>query len=133
MNKNISAKISKGLDDYKKTIWVYKKSTNAVSSNYDPYRETGYINSFQSPLPLKAIVHQISGSGLIFKELGLSLTGAVEIIVKDNEAEIIKNASKLKIDNSYYTLYNERTGSRVLITQLPFGMKKIVCFVKGNS
>ena len=67
------------------------------------------------------------------KELGLSLTGAVEMIGKEWEIEMIKNASKVKYDNEFYTVYNDALGSRVLINLLPFDMKKIVCFVKGNS
>lgn len=133
MNKNISTKIDKALDDYKKIIWIYKKSSNTVSSNYDPYRDIGYSSSLSSPIPIRAIVHQISSNGLVAKELGLSVTGAIEIIATDMEASLIKNASKLKYNNNFYTIYNNALGSRVMITQLPFNRTKIVCFIKGNS
>lgn len=134
MNKNIQDKLSKGLDDYKKTLWVYKKSSNTISSsNYDPYRGTGYTKAFQSPIPLKVIIHQISMNGLIVKELGLALNGAIEIICNNMEANLILTASKLKYDNKFYTVFIDALGSKTMVTDLPFNMKKIVCSIKGNS
>ena len=129
---NINDKINNDLRDYKETIWVYTKASNSLGSNYDPYRNTGYVETFKSPTPIKAIVHQISSTGLIAKELGLSLTGAINITVNDNNASLIKIASKFKYKDRFYTTFNKALGSRTLITDLPFNMTKFVCFLKGN-
>lgn len=133
MNRNINDKINKGLSDYKEIVWVYLKASNSLGSNYDPYRNTGYVETFQSSIPVKAIVHQISSTGLIAKELGLSLTGAIEIIVNDTDTSLIKNASKLKYKNEFYTTYHKALGSRTLVSNLPFNMTKFTCFLEGNS
>jgi len=134
MNKNINYKINNALSDYKETIWVYLKASNTLGSNYDPYRNTGQTETFQSPIPVKAVaVHQISSTGLIAKELGLSVTGAIEIIVNDTDKELIKNAGKLKYNNQFYTTVHKALGSRTLVSPAPFNMTKFTCFIKGNS
>jgi len=134
MNKNLNGKINKALDGCNETVWVYLKASNDLGANFDPYRNTGYVETFQSPIPIKAVaVHQLSGSGLVAKELGLSLTGAIEIIVNDTDKELIKNASKLKYNNQFYTTYHEALGARTLEMSRPFGMTKFTCFLQGNS
>ena len=133
MNKNIISQINDSLGDYKKTVWVYKKSTNVVSANYDSFRNIGYSKSYQSPTPIKAVVHQISSTGLIAKEIGLSLSGAIEIMVNNFDASLILNASRIKYNEQFYVTFHSATGSKNLVTDLPFGMKKIVCFIRGNS
>lgn len=132
MRKNINDKINKALDEFKETILVYLKKTNSVGSNFDPYRNVGYVETFQSPIPVKAMIHQISSNGLMVKELGLVSTGAIEITVNDNDASLIQNASKLEYKKKFYTTYTKALGSRTLITDVQFGMKKIVCFLEGN-
>jgi len=133
MNKNIISQINDSLGSYKKTVWIYKKSTNAISTNYDSYRETGYSKAYQSPTPILAIVHQISSTGLVAKEIGLELSGAIEIMVSDMDAGLVMNASKIKYNKQFYVTYHSAMGSKHLITDLPFQMKKIVCFIQGNS
>ena len=133
MNKNIQNQINNALSDYKETVWVYLKATNSLGANYDPFRNTGYVETFQSPIPVKAIIHQISSTGLIAKELGLSLTGAIEIIVNNVDSSAIKNASKLKYNGQFYTTYNKALGNKTLISPLRFNMTKFICFVEGNS
>lgn len=132
MRKNINDKINKALDEFKETVWVYLKKTNSVGANFDPYRNVGYVETFQSPIPVKAMIHQISSNGLMVKELGLVSTGAIEITVNDNDASLIQNASKLEYRKKFYTTYTKALGSRTLITDVQFGMKKIVCFLEGN-
>ena len=133
MDKNINNQINRALDGFKETIWVYLKSANNVGSNFDPYRNTGRVESFQSPIPVKAVVHQISDTGLIAKELGLSTTGAIEIIVDDKDASILENASKIKYNEKMYSTYHKALGSRMMISKRPFGMTKLMCFREGNS
>ena len=133
MNKNIISQINNSLDGYKQTVWIYKKSSNIVSSNYDSYRNIGYSKTYQSPTPIKAVVHQISSTGLIAKEIGLSLSGAIEIMVNNFDASLILNASRIKYNEQFYVTFHSATGSKNLVTDLPFNMKKIVCFIRGNS
>ena len=132
MNKNINDKVNKAFKDYKETVWVYSKKSNSLGSSYDPYRNTGYVETLQSPIPVNAIVHQISGSGLIAKELGLSLYGAIEIIVNDVDQQLIKNAEKLKYNGQLYTTYNKALGSRTLMNKRRFDMTAFTCFLEGN-
>ena len=133
MNKNINDKINNAFSDYKETIWVYLKASNGFGENYDPYRNTGYVETFQSPLPVNAMVSQISPNGLIAKELGLSLTGAIEIIVNNVDQQLIKNAKKLKYNGQFYTTFNKALGSRMLMSSRRFDMTAFTCFLEGNS
>lgn len=133
MNKNLNFTINNALHDQLETVWVYIKSGNTINTNYDPYRNTGYVETMQNPIPVKGIIHQISSNGLIALELGLTLIGAIEIIVNDNDAELIKNASKLEYDGKMYTTFHKNLGSRVLFSDKKLGMKSITCFLLGNS
>ena len=134
MRKNINNKINKAFEGSKETIWAYPKASNSLGSDFDPYRETGYVETFGSPIPVKAIaVHQISSTGLVAKELGLSLTGAIQIIVNDTDKELVKNANKLKYNGQFYTTFHQALGSRVMMDAREFEMTSFTLFIKGNS
>jgi hypothetical protein len=132
MKKYLKHNLNKALEHHKEIVWVYFKSGN-TKTNYDPYRNEGYVETFQNPLPLKLMVHEISANGLVAKEIGLSSLGAKEFVGNDNEIDMIKNASKIKYDEQYYTPFNKAVGSKCLISSRPLGQKAIICFVEGNS
>ena len=134
MRRNINDKINKAFEGSKETIWAYPKASNSFGSNFDPIRNTGYVTTFQSPIPVKAVaVHQISSTGLVAKELGLSLTGAIQVIVNNTDKEIIKNSDKIKYNGQFYTTFHEALGSRVMMDAREFEMTSFTLFIKGNS
>jgi len=134
MRKNINNKINKVFEGSKETLWAYPKGANSFGSNFDPIRNTGYVEAFDSPIPVKAVaVHQISNTGLVAKELGLSLTGAIQVIVNDTDKELVKNAGKLKYNGKFYTTFHEALGSRVMMDAREFEMTSFTLFIKGNS
>lgn len=133
MNRNIHQQITdNAFNDYAETIWIYLKSSNSKGSNFDPFLNVGYTTTNQNPEPVKAIIHQISGSGLIYKELGLVNTGTLEVIVKTTDVNLFKIAQKIIYDEIEYTPFNKATGNRVQIFKRPFGFSRIILFVKGN-
>ena len=134
MRKDINKKINKALKGCTETVWAYIKDSNSLGSNYDPYLNVGQVETFQSPIPVKALsVHHISNDGLIAKELGLGLIGAIDIVVNDIDKELIKNASKIKYNNQFYTTYHKALGSRALMIPRSFETTKFTLFIIGNS
>jgi hypothetical protein len=108
MNKNISQKIYN--DAFKMasdTIWCSLKKSNSKSSSYDTFRNTGYTKTLQSPLPVEAIVHSLSPENRVLKEIGYNEFGSIEIIIKDQDINLIKNAEKITYEEEEYSLYRK--------------------------
>jgi len=119
--------------DYSENIWIYLKATNTRGSNYDPFRETGYTKTYQSPIALKAHVRTLSSSSLIVRELGLLESGAIEIFIEDSDINLIKNCQKIRYNDEYYTPFRDALGNRVQINKASYGFAKIVLFRIGND
>jgi len=133
MNRNIYSRIKDTVfKDYSETLWVYLKASNTKGENFDPYRETGYTKTQQSPLPVKATVRQITPESRVMKVLGQIALGAIEIVVKKEDKNLIKMAEKIEYKNKEYCTFNKSLGNRVQITEIPFGFYRIVLFVAGK-
>jgi len=133
MNKNIPSQIAnKAFKEYSETLWIYLKKSNSKSSSYDPYRNTGYTKAYQNPISVKAIVHPLGANSLIVRELGLINSGSIEIIVKKNDANLVKIASKIEYENEEYSVFNKALGNKVQIVKKPFDFYKIVLFKVGK-
>jgi hypothetical protein len=118
--------------DFTDTIWVYLKASNTKGVNFDKFLNIGYTQTQQSPIPVEAYIRQLQPNSLIMRELGLTISGAIEILVANNDAELLKIAEKITYKNSDYSLYNQALGNRFQITQLPTGHSRIVLFRTGN-
>lgn len=133
MDKNIHSQIAnKAFRDYSETVWVYLKSSNSKTGSYDPYRNTGYSRSLGKAIEVKAIVHPLGANSLIVRELGLINAGSIEIIVKKNDANLVKIASKIEYENEQYSVFNKALGNKVQIVKKPFDFYKIVLFKVGK-
>jgi len=133
MNRNVHKRIKDTFfKDYDETVWVYLKASNSKSSSYDPYRNTGYTTTNQSPEPVKAYVRQIRGNSLVARELGLTHSGAIEIVVKSSDANLFRICQKVKYNDKEYTPFNKALGDRIQIFKSPFDFTRIVLFRRGN-
>ena len=133
MNKNINSQIERDVfKDYSETVWVYLKSSNSKGTNYDPFRNTGYTKTNQSPIPVKAIVHPLAGNSLIVRELGLAHTGSIELIIQKNDVNLFKMCQKIKYDGDEYSTFNKALGNRVQITKRSFDFYRVLLFRRGN-
>lgn len=131
--RNIHNTIKENLfKDIEETIWVYLRATNVKGNNYDPYRQTGYTITMQNPLPIKAMIRQLSPNSLIMREIGLSENGAIEVIVQEKDVNIFKICEKVEYNSISYVTYKEALGNRIQITNTQFGFSKIILFPKGN-
>ncbi|MFA5048504.1 MAG: hypothetical protein WC516_05785 [Patescibacteria group bacterium] len=137
MNKNIlmhQQKIKKYLrSKYGDTIWVYLKSGNTKGSNYNTYLNEGQTVTNQSPIPIKALyVKQIQANSLIYRELGLKETGAVEAVIDTSDVNAFKICTKVKYNEEEYSPFKKGLGNKIQITSLAFNQSKIVLFKLGN-
>lgn len=129
MNKSIQYQIEdKIFRQYAENLFVYLQKTFSYGSNYDPYRNEGAVLTQKSPISVKGIVRQISGDSLIRREIGIQETGAVEVIIKERDISVIKNAEKIVYGKEEYSLYNKALGNRMQIFKRPFGFYKIIMF-----
>ncbi len=127
--RNINKKIrDKNLQLFDDTLWVYLRSSKSKGSNYDPYRNTGYTQTNQSPIPIKANIRQIAGNSLIAREIGLVQSGAIEIIVKDSDINFFKYCEKIKYDSNEYTPFNKALGNKIQIFKTDFNLARIILF-----
>jgi len=129
MDKNVRKHITNTVfGGYRETVWVYLKSSNIKGSNYDPYRNTGYTITSQSPEPVEAYVRQIQGNSLIARELGLLESGAIEINIKDSDVNLFRICEKAKYDDGEYTPWNKALGNKIQIYKEKFGFNRVVLF-----
>ena len=129
MHKSIQYQIEdKVFKNFSENLFVYLKKSFSYGANYDPYREEGGVVVQKSPLSVKGIVRQISGDSLIRREIGIQEVGAVEVIIKERDISVIKNAEKIVYNKDEYSLYHKALGSRMQIFKRPFGFYKIIMF-----
>lgn len=134
MNKNIAKFIYKNtIKEYNQDILVYLKSSNTKSTNYDSYRDIGFVETYQNPIVVKAKIKQVSGSSLVVREIGLSSSGAIYAFVNKQDSELLKIASKIEYNNEFYSVYNKALGDRFLVTDLDFNISKVLLFKMGNQ
>ena len=134
MDRNINSNINNNIFvDYSETIWVYLKKTNTKNLNYDPYRNTGYSKTQESPYPVKAIVSQGIPWSLQKQDIGEVTNGAISLIIKKADVNAIKFAEKIEYNSEEYSAYAKALGNKVQISKLPFGFYKIIIFFKGND
>ena len=133
MKRNIHRKLYETIfPSYSETVWVYLKASNTKSSSYDPYRNTGYTKTNQSPEPVKAYIRQIQGNSLVAREIGLTQSGAIEIVIKSSDENLFRICQKVKYNNEEYTPFIKALGNRIQIFKSPFDFSRIVLFRVGN-
>lgn len=114
--------------DQAKKVTVILRSSKTKGENFDKFRDTGYQQTHQNPLFVKAMTKAVSANSLIIREIGLTESGAIQVIVHDNDAELIKLADTVIIKNVKYTPWNKALGGKFQIFDMPFNYKKIIVF-----
>ena len=133
MDRNVHKKLRDTIfKEYEETLWVYLKASNTKSSSYDPYRNTGYTKTNQSPEPVKAYIRQIQGNSLVAREIGLTQSGAIEIVIKSSDENLFRICQKVKYNDEEYTPFIKSLGNRIQIFKSPFDFSRIVLFRVGN-
>jgi len=113
-------------------VYIYLKASKRKGDNFDPERQAGYVVTKQNPIIIKAIVRDVSPEKLIIKEMGLVETGAVEILIKSKDIDIIKVAESIVIRGNEYYKYHDAIGDKLLIYKRPFGYHRVILFRKAK-
>jgi len=127
LTKHFAKKIYK---EFKDTVEVYLKGSKTKSANYDKYTNTGYINTQQNPIFIKAIIRDVKAEELITKNIGLTSYGAKKIVIKERDISLIKDASRIVIDEEDYYVYNDAVGNKLQIADDKFGYYTVLLFKK---
>jgi len=92
------------------TLLVYH-AREVVSDPYEKNKTLTYMN----PLPIKALIRQISFEALHWKYYGQIPVGSIEVIAEKKYLTQIKTADKIKYGENYYTCYkNDSNGFAIL-------------------
>jgi len=111
------------------TALVTLKKSKTKGTRYDKYRDTGWTETYMNAIPVKILKKTISGSSLSYQGLGVAQTGALAIIVSDDDVELIKNAEAITIDSNAYYAYSEAVGNKFLIYPTTYSSySKIILF-----
>ena len=98
--------------DKKKIALVFLRGAKTREANFDPFRQTGFVQKNQNPLPVKVLAQTITANSLVFREMGLTEAGALQIILQDRDVELIKNSEKITIDNIDYYVFKDAVGGK---------------------
>ena len=116
---------------YRKIALVFLRGAKTREEDFDPFRNTGYVQKNQNPLPVKVLTKTVSPNSLVFKEIGLTEAGAIQIILHDRDVELIKNSEKIIIENREYYVFNDAVGNKLQIFDTDYSKyAKIILFRK---
>lgn len=133
MTQPISKDIFENLfKKHAKKLKVFLRGSRTQGSNYDPFRDTGYSKTVLNPLFIKAVIRTISPNSLIIREMGLTESGAIQLLIRDSDVEFIRLSEKILINEEEYYAYNDAVGNRLQIFPLEFGYSRIVIFRKDK-
>jgi len=109
-------------------VQVILRASKTQGENYDKFRDVGYEKTTQNPLWINALTRVISSNSLILKEIGLTETGAIYVIIQQKDVSLIKLSEKIIIDGIIYTPRHKALGSRFQVEKMPFNYSKIALF-----
>lgn len=116
--------------EFQENVAVYLKGSKTKSVNYDKYTDTGYTQTRQNPIYIKAIIRDVKAEELITKNIGLTAYGAKKIVIRASDVSFIKNADTIVIDNNDYYVYNDAVGNKLQIADDKLGYYTILIFRK---
>ena len=116
---------------YRKTALVFLRGSKTKEEDFDPFRNTGFVQQNQNPLPVKVLTKIVSPNSLVLKEIGLTEAGAIQIILHDRDVELIKNSEKIIIENREYYVFNDAVGNKFQIFPTDYAKySKVILFHK---
>jgi hypothetical protein len=113
-------------------IKVFLRAVKTKGANYDKFRNTGYQKEIKNSIYIKAVTKQISPNSLIIREMGLTESGAMMIIVEDSKVPFLTLSERICINNEEYYVFNDNIGSKMQVFSIPFGYSKIMIFRKDK-
>lgn len=119
--------------EHSKKIQVFLRGSKGKGSYFDPFRETGYTETTRNPIFMNAMIKQISPNSLILRSFGLAETGALYIIIKDSDLNLVKLSQRIVIDNIEYYVFHDAVGGKLQIIDAPFGHKRVIIFRKEKK
>lgn len=72
----------------------------------DPY-EKNTNKTFMNPLPIKALVRQVSFEALHWKYYGQIPVGSIEVIADKKYLTLFRTADKIKYNDNYFKCYKD--------------------------
>jgi len=109
--------------EFSTKVYLYF-ATLVAGEDFDPY-ESNYQHQVLNPITIKAYVSQVAPNTLVFKEIGLHETGAVQVITEEKHRGWFENASKIVIEDNEYQVFRFGTGSRSFVQSRPMKLVKI--------
>jgi len=118
------------MKDYATKVFVYLPGATVKSANYDKFRNIGYSKAQQNYLTVKAWVREVSPNELIIKQLGIVNVGAKKLVIKNNDVNLFRLASRVVINNVDYYVYNDAVGKKMMIQELDENYSEITVWKK---
>jgi hypothetical protein len=84
------------------TLYVY----SAKETVDDPYEHTKTL-IYGNPLPIKALIRQVSFEALHWKYFGLIPVGSIEVIAEKKYLTLFRTADKIKYGDDYFKCFKD--------------------------
>lgn len=110
--------------EFNKKIQIFFGS-NTIGEDYDSY-EKNYTKVSLNPITIKGLVRFISPQALVWKKYGLTKAGSIQVYTLSKYKSWIEQATKIKVDSDFYTVYNDGAGSQSSILELKGNIISIV-------
>jgi hypothetical protein len=111
-------------DDLLTKVFFYF-AVKSAGPDYDPY-EKNWTYSNQNPQTVKMYVREIDAESLVWRNIGVQETGAVEILCEERYKNWFLFANKIVINGDEFEVYKEATGGKVLIQKRPYKIIRVV-------
>jgi len=93
------------------TILVY----SSISRQSDPYEKNQDDKTYLNPLPVKALIRQVSFEALHWKYYGEIPVGSIEVIAEKKYLTLFRTADKIKYNEEYFKCWkNDAKGFAIL-------------------
>jgi hypothetical protein len=126
-HKNFAEYIMKQVQE---KVYVYLPGASTKAAAYDKFRDVGYSKGVQNPLVVNAWVRNMVTNELIVKQIGLVSIGAIKIIVKNADVNLLQLATRIVYKNEDYYAYSDAVGKKMLMINLKNNYTEITLWKK---
>jgi len=131
IDKCISKKVFDNIFlDHSIKLRVFLRASKVKGANFDKFRTIAFDQTTQNPLFVDAMVANVSPNSLILRSFGLAETGALYILIKDNDLPLIRLSQRIVINNIEYYVFNDAIGGKLQVFERPFGYQRVIIFRK---